>query len=421
MQADVIGHSIQGRPLVVHYRGSAACPRILIIAGQHGDEGAARDAAYAYLEASDARRLRAARVAVLADANPDGAAAGTRRNASGVDLNRDHLLLGSPETLAVHALVKRWRPDLIVDVHTYRPWRPELLRHGFVFPQDVMVDVPTNPAIRAGWPRDAGERLLGFVMRRMTEASLRCDRYTLVRPSGIVRHSNLDIVDARNGLALRYGVPTVLLEGRRSCPDDPPIFVPPHVALRLAIETVVEWAAGHASLLCPPAEDDAPDVIPARCQNVEWRSPTRRMEMQLADRGDIVVVDVPGQYLPSIRTTGTLRVPRAYGVPRSRVRLLEILARQGFERAGADRFRRAAVEVCRHACVFERDLPAGRAAARSGARLAVEEFVLFPTAQAGGRLLALLLDPDSQFSACRFPELERSPTSALASQIVRVV
>src|SRR5262249_35236586 len=150
-------------------------------------------------------------IAVLADANPDGSVKQTRRNASLLDLNRDHFLLSSPETAAVHYFVNCWRPDLILDVHTYRPRRRELLRYDFVFPQDVMIDFPTNPAVRT-WLHPAREAdLLNFVKARCGDLSIRCERYTRVRPSGIIRHSNFDICDARNSLSLRFDVPTVLL------------------------------------------------------------------------------------------------------------------------------------------------------------------------------------------------------------------
>ena len=65
-----------------------------------------------------------ASLAIIVDANPDGAVAMTRTNPCGTDLNRDHLLVSEPETLALHSFVHRWQPDLVVDVHTYRPWQP---------------------------------------------------------------------------------------------------------------------------------------------------------------------------------------------------------------------------------------------------------------------------------------------------------
>ncbi len=155
-RTEPIGHSCESRPLTVHFRGhSAARIRLFVLAGQHGDEPEATEAALLFLERYFAphgkRRDSVIQIAVLADGNPDGGIARTRRNAMNVDLNRDHLLLESPEATAVHRFVQRWKPDIVIDVHTYRPRRSEVLKYGLVFPQDVMVMCPPiRPVDAAG-------------------------------------------------------------------------------------------------------------------------------------------------------------------------------------------------------------------------------------------------------------------------------
>jgi hypothetical protein len=411
-ESEIIGYSAEGRPLVVHYCGNrGASLRIFILAGQHGDESDARDAAAQYLVEFESAPPDSVYLAVLKDGNPDGAVVRQRRNASHMDLNRDHLLLSTPETQAVHSFVGRWQPHLIIDVHTYRAWRPELLQHGFVFAQDVMIDVPTNPAVRLSWPPGTETNLFEFVKHRLAEEAFRCDRYTLVRSSGIIRHSTLDILDARNMLSLRYGVPTVLLEGRRSSPDDPPIFPPPHVVLLRAIEAVVEWAGIHAVFLQQPPDNRSYsyDVVPVRCRYADSNSSTRYMEMQSATEGDIHVVPIPGPYLSFVKTIRAVYAPSVYAVPHSSRYLLEILARHNFMTQASDRFRHATHETCR---IAGATVPAGADSAAAEldvsqrVRRNAQDFVLFPTRQPGGRALALLLDPESQFGVHRFPTLD---------------
>src|ERR1700704_4371070 len=124
MRRDVIGHSEEGRPIPVLYPGSATAPlRILIVAGQHGDERRGRQAVRRFAHGGPAQWQASlpVAVAVVPEINPDGAARGLRTNAHGVDLNRDHLRLVTAETRTLHQLVRAWRPHLVDDVHDFPP------------------------------------------------------------------------------------------------------------------------------------------------------------------------------------------------------------------------------------------------------------------------------------------------------------
>jgi hypothetical protein len=409
-----IGSSVEGRPLAVEYCGDlSARPRVFVIAGQHGDEPDARLAASQLIaKARSGEAGRGSRLAVLADANPDGAAAGQRRNAADIDLNRDHLLLRAPETLAIHRFVERWKPDLILDVHTYRPRKPELLQFDYVFPHDVMLDVPTNPAARTALVPRRERSLLEFVERRLAEVSLRCDRYTLVRPSGRVRHSNLDIVDARNGLSLRFGIPTLLIEGRRRSDGDPPTFAPTEVALLRAAEAVLDWAEDNSGWLGRrPATVAEP--VPIGCRYSRSGKP-RYMEMQTAEEGAIRLVGIPGAYLPIVQTTRTVTSPKAYAVPRAATRLIDALSRQRFRKASAGKLQDARLESYRM-------LGAGVFLREPAASDLLADAVLYSTDQAGGRALALLLEPGSRFGLHRFLGLDLPLLPGSVYPIARVV
>ncbi len=96
-------------------------PTVLLMGQQHGDEPAgseallvvAKELAQGLLEPL----LERINVIVVPRANPDGAEAGTRATANGMDLDRDHLLLNTPEARALAALVRDYRPILVIDAH----------------------------------------------------------------------------------------------------------------------------------------------------------------------------------------------------------------------------------------------------------------------------------------------------------------
>jgi hypothetical protein len=134
-----LGSSQAGRPIealaftrpapapVVAASGVAATatrrPTVVVIAGQHGDEPAGSEALIVIAqELADGRLasvLDRVDVVLVPRANPDGANAFTRAAADGTDINRDHLLLRTPEARALTRLVGELAPVVVLDLHEY--------------------------------------------------------------------------------------------------------------------------------------------------------------------------------------------------------------------------------------------------------------------------------------------------------------
>ena len=129
----VFGRSVDGRPLVAWTYGSdQAKRRILVIGCIHGNECAGLS-----ITSALRRRVvpRGVQLWIVPEANPDGAAAGTRQNARGVDLNRNFPYRwepivapvyyagprpeSEPETRALMALVRRVRPAVTITYHQH--------------------------------------------------------------------------------------------------------------------------------------------------------------------------------------------------------------------------------------------------------------------------------------------------------------
>ena len=100
-----------------------ARPTVLLVGQQHGDEPAGAEALIVIAQELAGGRLAALLdridVVLLPRANPDGAAADKRVTAGGIDVNRDHLLLRTPEAQALAALVREFSPLVVVDSHEF--------------------------------------------------------------------------------------------------------------------------------------------------------------------------------------------------------------------------------------------------------------------------------------------------------------
>lgn len=122
------GKSTQGRPIPAFAVSDFSVSptekaRVLVIAGQHGDEynpvkavlSLSRDLAAGSRKSLMERCV----ILVIPMANPDGVASDSRFNANGVDINRDWLDRSTLEARYVHSIIKTWRPQAILDTHEW--------------------------------------------------------------------------------------------------------------------------------------------------------------------------------------------------------------------------------------------------------------------------------------------------------------
>ncbi len=122
------GRSCEGRTLPAFVISNFRTPpeqkaRILICAGQHGDETsplkallsiAGKLASGAYPEL-----LSSCAIVVIPMVNPDGIVRCSRTNASGFDINRDWLAFKTPEARFVDSMINLWKPHVLLDLHEW--------------------------------------------------------------------------------------------------------------------------------------------------------------------------------------------------------------------------------------------------------------------------------------------------------------
>jgi len=130
-QYRIVGTSVQQRPIMCLVLGDG--PDVaLIMATIHGNEAAGTPLVRrlaSYLRQRP-EILAGRKVVLMAVANPDGMANGTRYNAKGIDLNRNFearnrvnskdtglTALSEPEARTIKQVIQQYKPDRIVSIH----------------------------------------------------------------------------------------------------------------------------------------------------------------------------------------------------------------------------------------------------------------------------------------------------------------
>jgi hypothetical protein len=204
---ETIGRSVEGR--AIHHVTIGRGPfGVLLWSQMHGDEPSATVALFdllAYLsrhraDASVTQLLDRVTLHLVPMVNPDGAERFERRNAQGIDINRDALRLQTPEGRALKALRDRLEPSLGFNLHN-QSWR-------------TSVGTPPRPAAMSllavafdeARSEDAGRRLAKRVCAVIRDA------VEPLAPGMIGRYDDSFEVRAFGDNITRWGTPVVLIE-----------------------------------------------------------------------------------------------------------------------------------------------------------------------------------------------------------------
>lgn len=220
LELEVIGQSVKGRDIyLAKYMSNPANPTILFLTQQHGNEQLTTEGALEFIKHLGTGKTRdvlaGVNILIVPMLNPDGAmgdvnfsldnyiAKGrhlTRYNANEVDLNRDHVVKIQPETQALHFnVMRKYKIDYMIDLH-HQGARSE--RDGELVSGSILY--PTTPNVSATVLE--GSKRLGAVV------------FHAIDPTGwghLGRYvGGTAETISRNGIAVEYGISTLLFEMR---------------------------------------------------------------------------------------------------------------------------------------------------------------------------------------------------------------
>ncbi len=227
LQMSIIGKSVENREIpalfftlnseFAHRRADK--PVVLIFCQQHGNEPSGKEAAL-ILARSIAEQpqnfLKNIDLILVPQVNPDGSEKGQRRNANEMDLNRNHVILSEPESLALHRLFLKWMPEVTLDIHEYNAISKSWISHGIIKDAEEMLGGVTNINISPEIIRFTVENMLPAVGEKIESQGFRFARYIVGSPfdGKRVRYSTTAINDGRQSMGI-YDTFSFLIEGKR--------------------------------------------------------------------------------------------------------------------------------------------------------------------------------------------------------------
>jgi len=189
-------------------------PTFLIVAGQHGNEQSAKEAALWLIRDLAIGELKPllkkVNFLIIPQANPYGNWFNQRRNEQDLDLNRDHVKLESPEAKAIHRVFRIWMPEVTMDVH----------EKGDDFYR-VSIGCVSNINIHPQLQAFSRQTILAEVASNLEKKGITFHEYLVTQPMGLdssagvtyspedqgeretmMRYSTTDLNDGRNSLGI---------------------------------------------------------------------------------------------------------------------------------------------------------------------------------------------------------------------------
>lgn len=354
-----IGTSQQGRPIQALVATKAAAinpsaldetqrPTLLIVAGQQGTHAAPTEALLVIAQELDTGGLlrpllEQANLVLVPRANPDGFEAHTEATADGTQLDRDHLLLQTPEARALAKLVRDYRPAVVVNTEEFAAIHPTLEQFDALRADDAGLQYGLAPNAHEFVLKAEREWLHRPITQSLTQAGQRVDwAYSASSNEKLLSMGNAYPTSLSNITALK-NLPSLTVQSRGSDLQRTHIQrrVHSHVtALTAALNDTIARAADLSKVQTFVARDVASQACKGQLTVVTQAQQTQR---------DVVMLDphtgadktVRAAWRSSLDLRPTLQRPRPCGywlsphsdVAVERLRLLGVQVQRVAEQA----------------------------------------------------------------------------------------
>lgn len=444
VNVEVIGQTVEGRNLYAvkfsksGFGNDETKIKVLIFAQQHGNEQSGKEGSLLLinelLKPENKYLLDKIDFALIPQMNPDGSEKNQRRNANGMDLNRNHLILTENETNAMHKLFDEYLFDVTMDVHEYAPYGDEYKNYGYRHNDDEEIGTITNINASEKIRLMQKKVYLPYIKKYLNEHNFSCFEYSPGGPPEIdyIRHSTFDINDGRQSLGILNSF-SLIQEGLNG--ED--VFVQNirHRAegqmrgmlglLEFAYNNIDEIKSlvreGRKSLV----ENKAADQVAIQLDHFPDGSKLNLPLLSYYSNKDTVIT--VNDYRPLVKSIYDVKRPKGYLVPKSQTDIVKWADRQGlnysdYRMSVDDRVEQYKITGI-DSMDFERDIIVNPQVVAEDVEnnYCGDEYIFIPLNQLKNNLIVIALEPKSELGLVTYKQFEYLLKKGEPFPILRVV
>ncbi|MEI6456148.1 MAG: M14 family zinc carboxypeptidase [bacterium] len=427
MKTEIIGQSVKGRNLYALKFSSSEFGRdsskikVLIFAQQHGNEQSGKESVLLLsselLKPENRYLFDKIDLVIIPQVNPDGSELNKRRNASGFDLNRNHLILTEPETIALHLLFDRFLFEVTLDVHEYSPYSEEWRKYGYRKNFDINIGSTSNLNVAEGIRSLSDNSCLPFIFSYLNARNFSSFTYCPGGPPEIayIRHSTFDINDGRQSFGIQ-GTFSFIQEGMNGKDDSIENLQHRAEGQMTGMRALLEYVYLNKHRIKPLVSKERKKLVsfdPGREISIQSVHTSNGQSLQIplysyySEADSLVTVK---DYRPVVKSVYDVLKPTGYLIPKDCTVLLEWARRHSLEQILLKK--ESNYQYVQHLITlidsidFEGDTVVDPQLTQKVLRELPPDpgFIFIPTAQLKGTLVVLALEPKSMLGLVTYKQ-----------------
>jgi hypothetical protein len=412
--------------------------KVLIIAQQHGNEQSGKEGALLLSDEllKPANRYLFDRIDLLVvpQMNPDGSELNRRENENGQDLNRNHLVLTEPETIALHRLFDQYLFEVTLDVHEYFPFGETWKKLGYRKNSDETLGTTDNVNIAESIKDLSNRSYIPFLQKYFTDRHVTFFTYCPGGPPEVdyIRHSTFDINDGRQSFGIQNTF-SFIQEGKNG--EDNYIENMKHRAegQMTGMMGLLEYTFQNKDLIMKMVADERATLIhevPGKSISIQSEHVKNGEILRLPvysyySKSDSVV-EVK-DYRPVVKSIYDVKKPAGYLIPKQMKELTDWVERQGLSWNNFIPGKEYKIEQYNITKIdsidFEGDMivnPIVSVAEFHGI-ITPADYIYLPTSQLKGNLIVLALEPKSMLGLVTYKNFTDLLKTGNKFMVIRVV